>query len=104
MVDALSVAKAYAAVQKQAASPLEPKGAPHADAGPDFSELVTSAVTDAVKSSRFAETQMIGQAQGKVELVDAVTAISSAQASLQTVMAVRDQVISAYQQILAMPI
>ena len=37
-------------------------------------------------------------------VVDVATALTSAQASLETVMAVRDQVISAYQEILRMPI
>ena len=35
---------------------------------------------------------------------DVVTAVSSAEASLETVMAVRDQVIQAYQEIMRMPI
>jgi flagellar hook-basal body complex protein FliE len=47
---------------------------------------------------------MAQQAAGKAELMDVVTAISSAEASLDTVMAVRDQVISAYQEIMRMPI
>ena len=42
--------------------------------------------------------------EGKAELVDVVTAISSAEASLETVMSIRDQVISAYQEIMRMPI
>jgi len=104
MMTAMAAAKAYAAVQKEATGKLDGGLKAGAEQGPSFSELVKSAVTDAVHASRNAETKMIGQAQGKVELVDAVTAISSAQASLQTVMAVRDQVISAYQQILQMPI
>ncbi len=37
---------------------------------------------------------MAAQVAGKTELVDVVTAISAAEASLETVMAVRDQVIS----------
>jgi flagellar hook-basal body complex protein FliE len=102
MMSAMAAAKAYATTQNQLSGGASGAGA--ADAGPGFADLVKSAVNDAVQSSRHAEAQMIGQAQGKVELVDAVTAISSAQASLQTVMAVRDQVISAYQQILQMPI
>ncbi len=101
MITAMAAAKLYAANQSQSMSKA---GGAAADTGPGFADLVKSAITDAVDTSRHAETQMIGQAQGKVELVDAVTAISSAQASLQTVMAVRDQVISAYQQILQMPI
>lgn len=104
MMSALAAAKAYAAVQKEASASLQKSELGGQSQGPNFGELVNSVINDAVKSSRNAETQMIGQAQGKVELVDAVTAISSAQTSLETVMAVRDQVIAAYQQIMQMPI
>jgi flagellar hook-basal body complex protein FliE len=61
-------------------------------------------MTDTVQASRHAEAQMAAQVQGKAELVDVVTAISAAETSLETVMAVRDQVISAYQEIMRMPI
>ena len=57
-----------------------------------------------MQASKAAETQMAAHVQGKAELIDVVTAISSAEASLETVMAVRDQVISAYQEIMRMPI
>jgi len=94
-------AKVYAAVQNQTTgkSSVQP-----AEEGPGFSQLVQNAVADAIKSSKTAETQMTAHAQGKAELVDVVTAISSAQSNLETVMAVRDQVISAYQQIMQMSI
>ena len=61
-------------------------------------------MTDVVQSSRAAETPMVNQVQGKAALVDVATALSAAETSLQTVMAVRDQVISAYQEIMRMPI
>jgi flagellar hook-basal body complex protein FliE len=104
MMSPMIAAKVYAAVQNQAAGAASATPKAGADDGPGFGELVKSAVNDAISSSKHAETQMIAQAQGKAELVDVVTAISSAQSSLQTVMAVRDQVISAYQQVMAMPI
>jgi flagellar hook-basal body complex protein FliE len=47
---------------------------------------------------------MANQVQGKAQLVDVVTAVSAAQSSMETVMAIRDQVISAYQEIMRMPI
>jgi flagellar hook-basal body complex protein FliE len=103
MMTAMAAARAYASVASQATD-LAPKAAAPQSEGMDFGQLVTKAVTDAVSTSRTAETQMISQAQGKGDLIDVVTAISSAQASLQTVMAVRDQVISAYKEIMAMPI
>ncbi len=102
MITPMVAAKAYAAAAQSALS-APPAGAPEAK-GLDFGELVKSAVGDAVSSSRHAESQMMAHAQGKAELIDVVTSISSAQASLETVMAVRDQVISAYKEIMAMPI
>ena len=95
-------AKAYAAVQQAAAS--APTIGTGAAEGTDFSKLVTNAMTDMVQGQRRAEHLMQAHTAGKAELVDVVTAVSSAQASLETVMAVRDQVISAYQEIMRMPI
>jgi flagellar hook-basal body complex protein FliE len=104
MMSPMLAAKAYAAALNHAGSAGQAPKAGAADDGPGFADILKNAVSEAVTSSRHAEAQMIGQAQGKVELVDAVTAISSAQTSLETLMAVRDQVISAYQQIMQMPI
>ena len=100
MVSPLLAARAYAAVQNGAA---KPGGAAGGD-GPDFGQLVTKAVQDVVANSHAAETQMTKQIQGKGDLVDVVTSISAAQSSLETMMAVRDQVIQAYQSVLNMPI
>ncbi len=74
------------------------------DQGPNFGDMVKNAMNDVVSSSRSAETQMTAQASGHADMVNVVTAVASAQASLQTMMAVRDQVIQAYQQIMAMPV
>ena len=106
MITALAAAKAYAATQKTAGvDPGMGGGAiGGASSGGGFAELLKSAMTDAMKTSKNAETQMAAQVQGKAELIDVVTSISAAEASLETVMAVRDQVISAYQEIMRMPI
>lgn len=58
--------------------------------------MLKSATTDTLHQTGAAETKMAQQAAGKAELIDVVTAISSTEASLDTAMAVRDQVISAY--------
>jgi flagellar hook-basal body complex protein FliE len=101
MVSPLIAAKAYAAVQSQAVG-----GGPTAvqPAGSSFADVLQTVVTDAVHASRTAETQMAMHTQGKAELIDVVTAVSSAEASLETAMAIRDQVIAAYQEIMRMPI
>jgi flagellar hook-basal body complex protein FliE len=107
MISPLIAAKAYAATQAQA--PGQPGAADSGEAvnlggAPNFGEMLNSAMQDTIQQSRQAESQMIAGVQGKADLVNVVTAVSSAETSLQTVMAVRDQVISAYQQIMQMQI
>jgi len=101
MVSPLLAARAYQAVQGAGAMPA---ATPSATQGPSFGDMVKTAMNDVVTSSRSAERLMTAQTQGKADMVDVVTAVASAQASLSTMMAVRDQVISAYQQIMSMPI
>ena len=96
----LMAAKAYAAVQGGAM----PSAPAPAAGGPGFSELLSNVMGDMTQTSKAAETQMTAMVQGQGSLIDVVTAVSSAEASLETVMAVRDQVISAYQEIMRMPI
>jgi flagellar hook-basal body complex protein FliE len=106
MITPLIAAKAYAAAQSTSAGAAGGGAAMGAEAagGSQFAQLLQHAMGDTINATRQAETQMAAQVQGKAQLVDVVTAISSAQASLETVMAVRDQVISAYQEIMRMPI
>lgn len=102
MVAPLVAAKAYAAAQDIAGSSLAGQAA--GPSGPNFGQLVNHAIGQAVAESRNAEAQMAAQVQGKAGLVDVVTAISSAQTSLDTMIAVRDQMIASYQQIMNMAI
>jgi len=97
----MMAAKAYAAVQG-GAMPTAAQAPGVEDGG--FADLVKNAMTDMTQQSRAAETQMTRSVQGQGNLIDVVTALSSAEASLETVISVRDQVISAYKEIMAMPI
>ncbi len=98
----LLAARAYGAAIKQNDS-LAKEGA-SAAGGPDFGKMLQGALDQTYKSTQNAENMMVQQQAGKAELIDAVTAISSAETSLQSVIAIRDQVISAYQEIMRMPI
>lgn len=102
MMTALAAAKAYAAAGQTTSATSGLAGA--AEGGMDFGAMVKNAMTDAMQASKNAETQIVNHTQGKAQLIDVATAISAAETSLETVMAVRDQVISAYQEIMRMPI
>lgn len=99
----MAAMKAYQSVQGAGAMPSPTGGAAEAQ-GSGFAEMLQSVMGDMTSSTRAAEGQMTQLAQGSGSLIDVVTAVSSAEASLETVMAVRDQVIQAYQEIMRMPI
>lgn len=70
-----------------------------------FADLVKSAGEQAQMAMERSETMAVGSAGGaNVELTDIVQAVNNAEIALQTVTAVRDRVIDAYQQIIRMPI
>ena len=69
-----------------------------------FADLLTGAI-DAVQAQGVetqAQTQAVVAGQGN--LVDVVTAIAETEVALETMVSVRDKVISAYEEIMRMPI
>jgi len=96
----LMAAKAYAAIQGGGM----PTGGAAPTAAPGFGELLQNVMGDMTQATKAAEGQMAQNVRGQGSLIDVVTAVSSAEAQLETVIAVRDQVISAYQEIMRMPI
>ena len=96
-IDPVSAARAY----QQAAQSAQSGGV---SGGDDFGNLVQEAIRQAGASAGVAEQQGLAVAAGQGDIVNVVTAIAAAETQLQTVIAVRDQVITAYQEILRMPI
>ena len=99
-IDPVSAARAY----QQAAQAMNGAAAGGGSEGVDFGNLVQEAIRQAGTSAGAAEQQGLAVASGQGDIVNVVTAIAAAETQLQTVIAVRDQVISAYQEILRMPI
>lgn len=69
-----------------------------------FMKLVRETVESTIETNRAAEKTAIDAAAGKADLSDVVTAVANAEATLQTVVTVRDRIIQAYQEIMRMPI
>jgi flagellar hook-basal body complex protein FliE len=96
---------AYAQAAKMAAAASA--GGDGGAAGPtgaSFGDLLSGVMNDAVAAGKAAEAKTASLLQGKGDLVDVVTAVNAAEMTLETVVAVRDRVISAYQDIMRMPI
>lgn len=100
---ALTAAQAYAnALSGKTAPGTEAPGGEAA--GPSFADVVKDVVEQTVDASHKSEQMAVKAAAGKAELVDVITAVNAAEITLESVMAVRDQVIQAYQDIVRMPI
>jgi len=69
-----------------------------------FADIVTNTVNDTEKVLKTAEQATIGNVMGTVPVDELAIAVSSAETSLKTMMAIRDRVINAYQDIIKMPI
>jgi flagellar hook-basal body complex protein FliE len=103
-----SGASAYAATQRLLSSGGQTNGLASglsgATGGGDFSALLEKAVGSVADSGRKAESQAMAAAAGKADLVDVVTAVAESETALQTLVAVRDKVIAAYEEIMRMQI
>lgn len=69
-----------------------------------FSELVSSAASNTVGNVRKVEQVAADAIVGKASLNEVVSAVNSAEIALKSVIAIRDKVIMAYQDIIKMPI
>ncbi len=70
----------------------------------DFGQMMTQVATDTIGKLKTGEATAISGLQGKATVQQVVEAVSDAQGSLQTALAVRDKAISAYQEITRMTI
>jgi flagellar hook-basal body complex protein FliE len=100
-VDSVRAAQTYAQVARIGAE--APRAAPEASR-PDFGALVTSALSSTATSLKGAEAASLKVAAGDASLVDVATAVSAAEVTLETAIAIRNKVVEAYQEIMRMPI
>ncbi len=99
-----AAAAAYQSVAKMGASVTPtPTGGAVSGAG-SFGEFLTDAIKDSVSTMKHGEKMASAQLAGKADIVDVVNAVNQAEMTLDTVVAVRDKVVAAYQSIMNMPI
>ena len=79
-------------------------GGAAAGTGQSFGDFLRGATNGVVDTIGKGEQATLQAAAGKADLAQLTEAVSNAQVALQTVVAVRDRVVQAYQQIMQMPI
>ena len=97
-------ANAYASLAKLTDPSGLTKGASEASGGPSFGTLVKEAVTALSKTSHNSDMQTHAAANGKANMVDVVTAVAESEVAIDALVSVRDKMISAYEEIMKMPI
>lgn len=103
---ALGASNAYSAISK-ATSQLPAKPADQLPVSSDsFASMVSRVAADAVATGQAGEQASMAFATGQptANMVEMVTAVAETEIALQTMVSVRDRVISAYEEIMRMPI
>lgn len=72
--------------------------------GPNFGALLKEAIDGVGAAGRKSDVQAQAVANGKANVIDVVTAIAEAETAIGTLVAVRDNVIQSYQEIMRMTI
>ena len=101
-----AAAAAYKAVAQMGVGATPKAGAASADvsgAG-SFSDFLSDAVKSSIDTIKQGEAMATKQAAGQANIVDVVNSVNAAELTLDTVVAVRDKVVAAYQSIMNMAI
>lgn len=106
MATPLSAAGAYAAIARLAANPAVQEAAAVGDpkSATSFSSVLKEAIGSIDALGEKSEAQTRAMVNGKSNMVDVVTAVSETEVAIDAVVAVRDKIIQAYEDIMKMPI
>jgi flagellar hook-basal body complex protein FliE len=104
----MAVLPAAAAAAYQSAArigtPAPAQAVPPAAGQGSFTDFLSGAIRDSIQTMKTGEQMATQQVAGNANIVDVVNAVNSAEITLDTVVAVRDKVVQAYQSIMNMPI
>jgi flagellar hook-basal body complex protein FliE len=107
MATPLAAASAYANIARIAdpSAALSGVGAGIGAKGEtSFGSVLKEAMDAVTETGRKSDTQTRAMANGKSNMVDVVTAVAETEVAIDAVVAVRDKVIAAYEEIMKMPI
>ncbi|ODT68216.1 MAG: flagellar hook-basal body complex protein FliE [Pelagibacterium sp. SCN 63-23] len=88
----------------QAAKPNTDLTAKASPAGGSFADMLAQNVQGVVEQGRAADQMALDMVSGKANVVDMVTALSETEMAIESMVTIRDRVISAYEEIMRMPI
>ena len=102
-----AAAAAYGQASKlinQASKPATDLTANVSGGGQNFAQMLAQQVQGVVDTGKTSDTMAMDMVNGKANVVDMVTALSETEIAIESMVTVRDRVISAYEEIMRMPI
>lgn len=101
----LSVSNAYSeALKRPVTRGGDDSGLAGAASGGNFADMLKEVAEGVVDTTHKVETIGIQAVAKQAELLDVITAVTNAELALESVVAVRDRVVQAYQDVIKMPI
>src|ERR1044071_8237061 len=106
MASPLSAASAYANIAKLATGAGKPLPSPlgNEKGVGSFGDVLKQAMQSVTEAGQKSDAQATAAVQGKGNMVDVVTSVAETEVAINAVVAVRDRVIAAYEEIMKMPI
>jgi len=106
MSAAALAANAYTAAARKYGGDAAGLAAPNGGAKPDqsFGSLLAQAMDSVSETGKAADTAAVNSTTGRTDMIDVVTAVAESETAMQTLISVRDRVISAYEEIMRMAI
>jgi len=101
---AATVANAYANAAKMFEDASKATGLDTKTQGPSFTSVLENTVESLSKTGEKSDSNLLAMTQGKADIIDVVTAVAETELTVQALVSVRDRVITAYQEVLRMPI
>src|SRR5262249_14240587 len=104
MTTPIAAANAYASLARLTETQGLTKSGVEGPVGQSFGAMLKEAVAPLNQASQASDMQTQAMAAGKANIVDVVTAVSETEVAIDALVSVRDKVISAYEEIMKMPI
>ena len=100
MANAIDATKAYSNTAKQLMGNDAAQGAGATDGSPSFGDILKSSISSAIDAQHNSEKVSAQALVGKADMTDVMQSLNNAEMALNTVLAVRDRVVQAYDQIM----
>ncbi len=95
---------AYASTLRNTLGNDAAKNASTASEGPSFGAVLKASIDSAVQAQETSEQVSAKAVVGKADMTEVLQAVNDAELALNTVLAVRDRVVQAYQEVMRTPI